>query len=322
LGVRRDIGDVAAGTRSFGQDPAAVGRLGRAALRGLHASGVLGCARGFPGAADGSPFAELVPEADTVLADDVRAVEDGLRRKFDFQGIVAVEARFAKSVPEREAAEQAALAGADVLLGPGDPDLTILALEESAKEGRLSEAAVDGAAERILHAKDSQGLFRERMTDVRAVEGLMKNEANRAVARKIAEAAVTLVRGTARIGPEAEILAVRDTDSAGDLAVFEKELSRRAKVREGARPCVAAVFFRPRAGRDRLDPAQLERVKEAGRRCGELLVVSFGDPSAVREFPEAAGVVCAYGEDESSQRAAAGAILGEIPCPGRLPVPL
>lgn len=323
LDVRRDPGDRAAGTRSFGQDAAEVGRLGRAALRGLHEAGVLGCARGFTGTADGSPFAELLPEADSVLVRDSRAGDD-LRRKRGFPGIIAVEARpgdgFAESVAEREAVEQSALAGIDVLLGPGDPDLAIQALEDAAKAGRLAEAAVDAAAERILHVKESLGLFRERMTDVRAVEGLMRNEANRAAARKVAEAAVTLVRGTAKVGPEVEVLAVRDTDAPGDLSVFERELARGVKVREGARPCVAAVFFRPRPGKDRPDPAQVARVKEAAKRCGEILLVSFGDPSAVREFPEAAGVVCAYGEDEFCQRAAAGALLGEIPCPGRLPV--
>jgi beta-N-acetylhexosaminidase len=326
IGVPWVLSPSAAGARSFGRDAAAAGRLGRATLRGLHAAGVLGCVKGFPGVIDGSPFAELAPEADAVLVRDFRASGDDLRRKFDFQGIIAVEAcpgsGFAESVPEREAVEQAVLAGVDVLLGPGDPDLAIQIIEDAAKAGRLAETAVDAAAERILRAKEFLGLFRERMTDVRAVEGLMRNEANRAAARKVAEAAVTLVRGTAKAGPEVEVLTVRDTDFAGDVAVFERELARGTKVRNGARSCVAAVFFRPRPGKDRPDPAQVGRVKEAAGRCGELLVVSFGDPSAVREFPEAAGVVCAYGEDEFCQGAAAGALLGEIPFPGRLPVPL
>jgi beta-glucosidase-like glycosyl hydrolase len=336
--VHRDPFDPAVGTRSFGRDPEAVGRLGRATLRGLHAAGVLGCAKGFPGAGDGSggPFAELAPEADAVMVGNFRVpamdpdapaslsravLEDHLRGKLGFQGLIAVD-RLAEVCAEREAVERAALAGADVLLGLGDPDLAIQALEEAAKAGRLPEAAVDLAADRILQVKETLGLFRERMTDVRSVENLMKNEAHRAGAQKIADAAVTLVRGTGRVEEAAEVLTIRDLEAAGDLTVFEKELARKVKIRPGARPCVAAVFFRPRpgSGKVRLDEAQVERVREAGRRCGEILVVSFGSPSAIREFPEAAGVVCAYGEDESCQRAAARALLGEIPCPGRLPV--
>ncbi len=92
----------------------------------------------------------------------------------------------------------------------------------------------------------------------------------------------------------------------------QKELSRKAKLQEGASTCVAAVFSRP-------DAPQVERLLDAGRRCGGLVVVSFGSPALVRDFPDAAGFVCAYGADDYCQRAAARALLGEIPFQGRLP---
>ncbi len=326
--VHRDLLDPAVGTRSFGQDPALVGKLGRATLRGLHAAGALGCAKGFPGAGDGSgsPFAELAPEADAVMVANRRApamdpdapaplsravLEDHLRRLLKFQGLAAVDA-LAEVGPEHEAVERAAMAGADVLFCPGDPDRAVGALEEAVKAGRLPEAAVDRAADRILGVKEKLGLFRERLTDMRSVEALVGNEAHRAGAQRIADAAVTLARGTGRVEGAAEVVTV---GGAGGPTAFEKELTRKVKLQEGAPACVAAVFSRP-------DGPQAERLREAGRRGGGIVVVSFGSPAVIRDFPDGAGFVCAYGGDEYCQRAAARALLGEIPYPGRLPVAL
>ncbi len=353
-------------TRSFGQDPAQVGKLGRAYLRGLHAAGVLGCAKHFPGhgpaAADPHlelptlepslerlketdlvPFAEMAPEVDAVMTGHLRVpaldpdapaslsravTEDLLRRQLGFEGLIVTDmltmGGVSRFCPAPEAAERAAAAGADVLLCPQDPDGAIRALEEAVKAGRLAEEAVDRAAERILGVKEKLGLYRERLTDVRSVEGMVKNEAHRAGAQKIAEAAVTLVRGTGRVEGAADFLLVRDPGARGDFSVFEKELSRKVRIQDGDGACVVAVFFRPRpaTGRARLDESLVERVREAGRRCRETVVVSFGSPYVIRDFPDVAGYVCAYGEDEHSQRAAARALLGEIPYRGNLPVTL
>jgi len=353
-------------TRSFGQDPARVGKLGRAMLRGLHAAGALGCAKHFPGrggAAAGAdqglpaleapldqvertglpPFSEVIQEVDAIMVGHLRfgaldpgapaslsraVTEDLLRGRLKFEGLIAtddlVKGGIARFCAEAAAVERAALAGADILLCPGDPDLAIQALEDAVKAGRLSESAVDRAADRILGVKEKLGLFRERLTDVRSVEGVVGNDAHRAGAQKVADAAVTLVRGSGRVEGAAEFLLAKDPGCAGDAAVFRDELARKVEFREGARTCVAAVLFRPSAppGRVRLDESLAAKVREAGRRCGEVVVVSFGSPHVIREFPDAAGCVCAYGMDEYCQRAAARALLGEVPYQGRLPVAL
>ncbi len=352
----------AIGTRSFCDDPSRAGRLARAVLRGLHESRVLGCVKHFPGACGAAsgdpgalpvleqpierleeillrPFAEMVSEADAVMVGHARvpsldpeapaslsrAVTEGLLRgRLKFEGMVATEplagGGIARFCPEPEAVERAALAGVDVLMCPGDPDLAINALEEAVEAGRLPEAAVDRAAGRILEVKEKLGLFRERMTDVRAVEGMIRNEAHRAGAQKIADAAVTLVRGDGRVAEAVELPAVRGGGASADQAVFEKELSRKVAIRPGAAVCVATVFLGSgeAAPPDRL----VEWVRRAGRDGRRVVVVSFGSPRAIRDFPEAACVVCAYGEDEHCQRAAARALMGEIPYQGRLPVAL
>lgn len=346
-----------ADTRSFGEDPALVGKLGRATLRGLHAAGVLGCAKHFPGRGDAEsgspagqpppeaaldrlqgaellPFQEMIPEVDSIMVGHLLVrtadppvpaslsrpvIEDLLRLRLKFEGLVATGALGAGEIslfcPEPEAVERAALAGADVLFCPGEPERAIGALEEAVRAGRLPEAAVDRAVDRILEAKEKRGLFRERIADVRSVESIMKNDAHRVGAQKIADAAVTLVRGIGNVEGAVEVLTAGAAGAPGGLTVFEKELSRKVKLQEGAPACVAAVFSRP-------DGPRIERLREAGRRCGRVVVVSFGSPAVILDFPDAAGFVCAYGGDEYCQRAAARALLGEIPFQGRLPATL
>ena len=53
-----------------------------------------------------------------------------------------------------------------------------------------------------------------------------------------------------------------------------------------------------------------------------MIVVSFGSPYLLRQFPEVPVYVCAYGSAESSQRAAVAALFGEYAVTGKLPVTL
>ncbi len=335
--------DPAADARSFGEDPAGAARLARAAVRGLHAAGALACAGPFPGAGEGEPpvlrpgigrtppFAAVAGEVDAVMTGhaSVEATEPGtpaclsrevteglLRRDLGFVGIVVTDALAAPAVarfcPGAEAVERAALAGADVLLDPADAERAIAVLETAVKAGRVPEEAVDRAAEKILAVKERLGLFGQKITEMEGVERVVATEAHRAVARRIAEASVTLVRGAGRAGGSVSLLPM-----GGGLAVFEGELGRRLKVAGDAEVCVAAL-----AGGPGPDEAVLARVREACRKHREVTVVSFGSPRILRHFPEAAGLVCAYGSDEHSQRAAARALAGEIPFSGRLPLSL
>jgi CubicO group peptidase (beta-lactamase class C family) len=63
----------------------------------------------------------------------------------------------------------------------------------------------------------------------------------------------------------------------------------------------------------------ISRLHAAGRK---VIVVSFGSPYLLRQFPEVPAYLCAYGPAESSQRAAMGALFAEYPVGGKLPVSL
>jgi beta-N-acetylhexosaminidase len=290
-----------------------------------------------------APYESLVLTADSIMTAHllVRAIDAEnpvtlskaalgglLRGELFFEGLICTDALtmagIAKFCPDREAVERAARAGADAILCPPDVEGAVGALEEAVKAGRLAEAALDRAAERILELKDRMGLFVNRQVDIGGVERVAGCREHREAAQKIADAAVTLVRGPGRLDGPAAVLAVRDASAQGDLGVFERELAARGKAAADADRCVAAVFFSPhaQAARTGLPEELVAQVRAAQARHKEVVVVSFGSPYVLRHFPDVAGYVCAYGEDEASQRAAAKALAGEIDFRGRLPVTL
>jgi beta-N-acetylhexosaminidase len=272
----------------------------------------------------------LVPEVDEDHPASLSPAVIGglLRGRIGFGGLVCTDALVMGGVTKRyapeEMLERAAAAGADVLLYPEDPFQAVSVLEEAVLQGRLSAEDMDASIRRILAAKEKAGLFEERMVDVALVEQRVGSEEHRAAAQKVADAAVTLARGSARVEGSAAYLHLTDGAGRGDLSVFRGELERGVKIDDSAETCVAAVFFRPRAfaGKSRLDGHLVERMAEARCRHRRLIVVSFGSPYVLGQVPEADAGVCAYGEDPFSQRAAARALAGEIPFSGRLPLQL
>lgn len=72
-----------------------------------------------------------------------------------------------------------------------DPAAAIAALEADVEAGRLGDAELYQAVERVLGVKQKLGLFAERITDPAGAERIVGAPSHRAAAEKLAEAAVT-----------------------------------------------------------------------------------------------------------------------------------
>lgn len=340
-------------TRSFGADPALVSRLGRAFARGVREEGALPCGKHFPGHGDVStdshlelpilerlgpglaPFREELesimvghlivksvdPDRPATLSSKV--VEGLLRRDLDYGGLVVTDAlmmgAITKTCDPQEAVVRAAQAGNDVLLYPVDPLTAIDALEIALHSGRLDEGKIDRSVERILAAKKKCGLNENRIADPEGVERIVGSGAHLKAADRIGEASVTKLRGAF---PVRSVRLEVVSDGAGDLATFRSELSRRGALSNDADTGVLALSAMARAFRGRIgiDP---EAVAQARSRLGtkRVIAVSFGSPYVHRDVASDAAM-CVFDDSEASQRAAARALVGEIPMPGQLPVAL
>lgn len=282
-----------------------------------------------------------------------------LREELGFTGLIvtdAMEMRGVGNVHMGEAAVEALLAGADVLLLPADPRVAIESLLLAVEEGRLSVERIEGSVRRVLETKARLGLHRERRVDPRYLRQNVGRPADAQRARAIAREAITLVRNEGGILPlraedELKVLNlvlssdwVNGNIGAGGGEAENGLRARGAKVttrRLGPEisPATAAAIVaqaadfshvvvsafvrvtssKGHASMDASHAALLESLAAAGTR---VVVISFGNPYLLTQFPHVPAYVCAYSAEESSQQAAVAALFAEYDLAGRLPVSL
>src|SRR2546425_459286 len=290
--------------RSFGEDPELVARLVAAFVRGAREGGLLTTAKHFPG------------HGDTAVDSHLQLAKVGAdRARLD-----AVELK-----PFRSAVT----------------------------EGQLSMERIDASVLRILETKERLGLHRSRLVDADAAAKSLARPEDVARAADIARASITVVRNEGGVLPlRAEeplrlLHLVLSSDARNPLiqGIPEEELEERrlptetvnlgpevseettAALVEKARSAthvLASCFVRVAGSKGTADMAPsharlLEAIAATGR---PLIVLSFGSPYLLRQFPEVPVYLAAYGGAESSQRAAMAALFGEYAVRGKLPVTL
>lgn len=290
--------------------------------------------------------ATLSPEITTSL----------LRDELGFHGLVVTDALEMKGVGGvwiGQAAIDAVLAGADVLMLPADPRVAIQSVARAVREGALTEARLDASVAKILAAKARLGLHLRRTVDREAVRRAVGRPEDEARAEAIARRAVTLVRDREGLLPlrieeplrVLHLVLSSDWTNAAITGIPERELARRGvevetrrfgpALPEGAAEeileaapgfshVVVSAFVRVTSSKgtaalDASHAALLEALAAAG---APMVVVSYGNPYLLGQFPDVGTYLCTYGWEDSSQRAAISALLGESEIVGKLPVTL
>jgi beta-N-acetylhexosaminidase len=287
-----------------------------------------------------------------------RLVAGLLRSGLGFEGLVFTDALDMGAITHHCATASAAVlalqAGVDVLVQtPADEVPAVIdAVVAAAQQGRLAASRIDEAALRVLAAKVRLGLFDRavvRLEDVAAVVGIpphvehAEDAARRAITvlrdrdrvLPLAGRRVLLIVGTdgcdplagtafaAGLAPHVPQLEVLAVAGAVDRAVPDARLERLAAGAAQADIVLFAAFTRVLPGQDAtaLDPAVAEAVRRAGA-GRSLIVVSFGSPYILAQFPEAGCHALAWAAWEPLQSAAARALTGGAAVAGRLPVPV
>ena len=280
---------------------------------------------------------------------------DVLRGEMGFGGILFTDALDMGGVITRygdaDAAVMAVQAGADVLLMPRDIHVAIEAVTAAVQAGTLDETRIDASVRRILQAKARAGLPQSRFVPMDSVEQVVGIRAHTELARDIARRSLTLARdadGLVPLRADAQrILAItyaEANDPAAGLA-FAAALASSGRTVQAARVdsrTTAEEFAALRAAADSADVvvlaafvAPLERsgtiqarggmtafAAELAERNRPVVLVSFGTPYLLADFPGASAYLLAWGGMEVSQEAAAQALLGRIGIGGTLPVSL
>lgn len=274
-----------------------------------------------------------------------RRLLDGLlRADLGFEGVVITDAMNMAGVTNwgdrSEIVVRAVNAGCDMILFSFvEQDFAIL--QRAVAEGRLSMERVDQAARRILTLKAKLGLHEEPGPRVDAGD----TAAHAAAARELAEAALTLVHGSADAVPVPiegkrllslhirgdakyqvdgvdELLRARGAEVVRMTEADEPGLGLRVDAYDAV---LVHLVFGPSwmTGRIRLaDNYNRGLVTIVQQRHPHTIFISYGSPYHGYDLPQAPVLLNAYGPAPSVQQAVVRWLAGEIPAPGRSPVDL
>jgi beta-glucosidase-like glycosyl hydrolase len=308
------------------------------------------------------PMLDPAPESPATFSEKV--LGDLLRRELGFQGLVYTDSMsmdaVAKMVSPGDGAVRAFLAGADVILHSPDPIAAFEAMKAAAAAGRMTQARLDLSVERVLRAKASLGLHKERLVDLAAVSDRVGGRAHAAVAQEAAARSLTLIKDARhnvpltaprdapilylsvldypagwRIAspsrtfipelkkrwPQVTAIELSDRTASADLDMVRAVAPRYAAI-------VASVFVRATSGSGRMDLApDLTRLLRDLARATERTAIPFvttffGNPYTASFVPELPAMLLTYDVYDLPERAAVAAIAGEAPIRGRLPIAL
>ena len=281
-----------------------------------------------------------------------------LRDSLGFHGVAITDAMTMEGIGKGYTTEQSSVlavkAGADILLKTSDPTRAISAVVAAVESGEISRARIDTAARRMLELKARAGLNNGGETSLSYLRGVVGSPEHRAVAADIARRAVTLVRDRDQLVPlstpgrallvqympETELRAGRILAAAmrngrgrvsGNETVLAKigpgatrdVLDSLGRLADSSDIVVIATYVRRVEGEGRFAvPQQVAAWIDAVARRRKTVVVAFGNPYVIRQFPGVNSYLVTYGVGDDLERGAAGALLGNQKITGRVPVSL
>jgi uncharacterized protein YbbC (DUF1343 family)/beta-glucosidase-like glycosyl hydrolase len=272
-----------------------------------------------------------------------------LREELGFDGLVVTDALDMAGVRpawEGEAAIKAIKAGADVLLMPHNPEVTVQTVVRGVRDGLISESRVDSSVRRLLAAKARLGLHEKRLVDRAELDENVARPEDIERAQRVAEASITMVRnegnvlplaadGSSRVlhlvmasgyggatvyGPARAALLERRMETTTRVFGPEISLPTANEIVSSAGSYSHVVVSAFISGAGELSTNQVDLIRRLDLLGVPLSVISFGSPYLLTQIPEVASYLCAYGAAATSQQAAIAALLGEIDVRGRLPV--
>lgn len=277
-----------------------------------------------------------------------------LRQKLNFQGLIVTDALtmggITRSFSPGEAAVKAIKAGVDCLLLSPNLEEATSALKEAVKSGEIPLSRLDESVRRLLQIKALVGLNQKKQVELNLLPFRIGLKAYQEIASKAFERAITLVKNENSILPltrqDLRLAAFSLSSDFGDYYAgrpFIQEIEKRSqqtnsfyadadtglehfelakKMAMEADVLIVGLFSTLRAGKGSvgLEGQHINLVKDLAKLNKPLIVISFGSPYFLRNFPEVPVYLCAYRQAPQAQIAAVKAIFGEIDIEGKLPV--
>jgi len=348
-------------TRAFSDSPQTVIWFGSEYIKVLERSGLISCAKHFPGHGDTTadshitlpvinksyndlldidimPFKEAIktgvssimighlsiPAVDAQPSSlSRRIITEILRGELGFKGLVMTDALNMHALKDIAKVSVKCLnAGIDIILHPVDVDLTVQELLSAVKNNELPEALIDDAVGRIVNVKKNMALS----------ERPFRYEEHEKISSRISEMAVTVIKHAEGVLPlsrskKNQLILAGDSRHFGSSPLkkyFKKvsEVSNTSDLKDKTAICAIFTSVAAWVGSSGIDDAEKDRIKRILKKAKHSVVISFGSPYVLRYFKEADVLIAAYEPTVNAQEAALKCLKGETVCNGRLPVRL
>ncbi len=279
-----------------------------------------------------------------------------LREEMGFKGLIVSDAMrmtgITKSFGAGESAIRAIEAGVDILVMSQDEYAARAAVIRAVEEGRLTEERINESVMRLLTIKEWLDLNQNRYLNPSVTRKVVATNYHKMLSETVARESITLVRNKFERVPFSEapkriaMVTISDSDEPERGDYFVKAFKEQAPnsnikhylidVRSTAADfnwvlnranlvdLVVISAYRPfRSGTNRIAlPEKLQIfLSNLVRKNKPSVLVSFGSPYLVSSLTKQPDVyLAAYGESESSEKAAVQAIFGQSKIKGKLPI--
>lgn len=285
-----------------------------------------------------------------------RIVTELLRNKLGFEGLIITDALNMKALYQNYTLEDISLraveAGNDLLLFSPDPELTHNTILNAVQSGKLSEKQIDRSVRRILLAKKWLGLDNNRLVNLNNIPQQVSLKDHRKLAETIANSSITVVKNNNNAFPVRKrdnvlhiILENKRHSLSGET--FSKKMRRAFQAQtirigvnansldyrnafdkaERASAIIISTYIEVLSGAKSLELSDRQQsfVNSLIRNLPSkrpLIMISFGTPYLINQFPDIPAFVCTYSSSQQSEDAAVRLLSGTITPAGKLPVSL
>ncbi len=285
-------------------------------------------------------------------------VTDLLRKELGFQGLIITDAMNMKAlyngqnVPDISV--KAIQAGNDLLLFSPDPELAHRSIVHAVEKGVIPIEQINDSVRRILLAKQWLDIEHRKLVNLSRVKDDASPESHRDLAKKIAEASITLVKDENHYMPLKRVssgnllnIILQDkTDlevgngyikninnfySADhiriDLAADSLRYAQAVEMALKAPAVLVTSYVQALSGSGtlKLTEKQQEFIHTLARMMPKekpLIFISLGTPYLINYFPEITTYLCTYSSKEASEEYVVKALKGKLKPRGILPVSL
>lgn len=349
-------------TRAFSDNPGDVAWFGSEYIRTLESTGLISCAKHFPGHGDTSsdshillpiinksyedlmnmdirPFREAIyagvssimighlsiPAIDSKPASlSKKIITDILRKDLGFEGLILTDALIMNALKGIEnVPAQCIKAGADVLLHPADPGLTFKKLLSAVESKELTEEQVDTVINRILKTKT-----RLKNTESHEID----YQEHEILSSQLTDRSISLLKNTPELLPisdQNKVLMIFSGDGqffqSSPLKSLLKNVSMITDRMEFKNKIALFAIFTSVAawkGSSGISEDERNQINELIKKAKYSIVISFGSPYVLRHFRGADVLIAAYEATEQAQEAVIKCLIGEMDFKGHLPVKL